>query len=467
MRPALRVVIAGTHSGVGKTTIATALMASLHRRGLTVQGFKVGPDFIDPTFHRVATGRSGRNLDGWMLPRERNLALFGRAVNGADAAVIEGVMGLFDGESATSLSGSTAEMARWLDAPVVLVVDGAAMAGSAAALVRGFESFDLELKVAGVLFNRVSGPGHYAYLRDAVAAHCRTAPLGYLPPNPAVQIPERHLGLKLAEEVMPEERLRALTGWIESHVNIDQLLELGSSSSLPRGAMDESGFDVRPVRPPRLGLARDRAFCFYYQDNLDLLGALGAELVEFSPITDAHLPDGVNGLYLGGGYPELHASALAANQSMRAEVSAFAQSGAPIYAECGGFMYLTEEIVDTEGRAHPMVGVFPTRSRLQSRLAALGYVEVEGVAQNGWLGPGERARGHEYRYSYIDEMPVPVERVYRGCSKGGRRIEGYRAWATVASYVHLHFLSCPQFAARFVAECAGHGQFLGVDTEGI
>ena len=454
MKPLSRLVIAGTHSGVGKTTVATALMAAFRRRGHAVQGFKVGPDFIDPTFHSAATGRPGRNLDGWMLSREANLAIFQRATQDAGVAVIEGVMGLFDGQSVVSMSGSTAEMARWLDAPVILVVDASAMAGSAAALVKGFETFDPGLSVAGVVFNRVAGAGHFAYLRDAVTAHCRAKPLGYLPRDPAIELPERHLGLKLAEEVISEDRLQVLADWVEKHLDLDQLLTLGRVASLAPQAGGQPESHPAPTHRPRIGVARDRAFCFYYQDNLDVLASLGAELVEFSPIADVHLPARLGGLYLGGGYPELHAAALSANESMRAGIADFAKSGGPVYAECGGFMYLSEGIVDQEGCLHPMAGVFPTRARMQSRLAALGYAEIEGVDSGAWLQPGERARGHEFRYSSIEEMPGHIERIYRVSSKGSEKREGFRQGATVASYVHLHFVSCPQFAARFVAACA-------------
>jgi cobyrinic acid a,c-diamide synthase len=453
MNPFRRLVIAGTHSGVGKTTVATALMAALRLRGCDVQGFKVGPDFVDPTFHQAASGRPGCNLDGWMLTREANLALFERAVQGAGVAVIEGVMGLFDGQSSVSLSGSTAEMARWLNAPVILIVDASAMAGSVAALVQGFESFDPLLRVAGVVFNRVSGAGHFALLRDAVNAHCRALPLGYLPSDDAIELPERHLGLHLAEEVITDDRLRALADWIERHLDLDQLLEIGSIGSPATQANVRSISCPVTTGRPRIGVARDRAFCFYYQDNLDLLAGLGAQLVEFSPIADAHLPPGLNGLYLGGGYPELHAAVLSANASMRAAVAGFAKSGGAIYAECGGLMYLSEAIVDQAGNSHPMVGVFPTRARMQSRLAALGYVEVEGVDANSWLQPDERARGHEFRYSRIDEMPPQVERIYRIASRGAETREGFRLGATVASYIHLHFRSCPRFAAQFVTAC--------------
>jgi len=440
-----RIAIAGTHSGVGKTTIATGIMAAFRKRGLRVQGFKVGPDFIDPTFHHAATGRAGRNLDGWMLSREINLDVFARAVEEADVAVIEGVMGLFDGHSAPSLSGTTAEMAIWLDAAVVLVLDAAAMAGSAAATVHGFDTLVPELRVAAVICNNVAGAGHYAYLRDAIAARCRPTPIGYLPRDASYSIPERHLGLHLAQETLTEEHLSRLAEWVETHLDLDRLLEL---SALGETAADAPAPRVRKSARARIGVARDRAFCFYYEDNLDLLRDLGAELVEFSPIADGALPADLDGIYLGGGYPELHAEALSANEPMRAAMAEFVASDAPVYAECGGLMYLTQAIVDLDGRSWPMAGIFPTCARMQTGLAKLGYIEVESSAAECWLKPGERARGHEFRYSKIDPMPASIDRVYQDPA------EGYRVRSTLASYVHLHFLSCPAFAERFVGDCA-------------
>jgi cobyrinic acid a,c-diamide synthase len=440
-----RIVIAGTHSGVGKTTVATGIMAALHKRGLRVQGFKVGPDFIDPTFHALATGRPSRNLDGWMLSRETNLGVFARAVGDADIAVIEGVMGLFDGKGAPSLAGTTAEMATWLDATVVLVLDAAAMAGSAAAIVHGFDTLIPELRISAVVCNQVAGAKHYDYLRDGIAAYCHPASIGYLPHDENLSIPERHLGLHLAHQVLTGERLDLLADLIESHLDLDRLLQLSARPGDP---------GVTPIAPKckprrvRIGIARDEAFCFYYHDNLELLRTLGAELVHFSPIADRALPPHLNGLYMGGGYPELHAEALSANECMRAAIADFVAHDLPVYAECGGFMYLTQAIIDVEARSWPMVGIFPTCARMQARLAKLGYVEVEAGEPEGWLPPGSRARGHQFRYSEIDPMPGAIDSAYRDPA------EGYRVRAALGSYVHLHFLSCPSFAERFVLDCA-------------
>ncbi len=481
------IVVAGTHSGVGKTTVATGIMAALRLRGLRVQGFKVGPDFIDTTFHRVATGRPSHNLDGWMLSRETNLEIFARATADADVAVVEGVMGMFDGKDGRSLAGTTAEIAVWLDASVLLVLDASALAGSAAAMVHGFDTLVPEVRVSAVVANYVAGAGHYEFLRQAIGARCRAEAIGYLPREAAIAFPERHLGLHLAAETLTEDRLRALAECMEAHVELDRLLTLSGWPRSPAGEtaqrrmiaasgwggppgprgtppsrslLEDSGLDdlgarvtiERPARGPaadqgvratkprkdiraRVGIARDAAFCFYYEDNLNLLRECGAELVEFSPIADLVLPADLDGIYFGGGYPELHAEALAANTGMRNAVAEFVARDGPVYAECGGFMYLTEAIVDAAGGAWPMAAVFPTKARMQERLAKLGYVEVDTSAGV--------ARGHEFRYSTIDGMPESVERVY----------SGYRVHAAFGSYVHLHFLSCPGVAATFVNEC--------------
>jgi cobyrinic acid a,c-diamide synthase len=447
-------VISGTHSGVGKTTISTALMAALKRRGLTVQGFKIGPDFIDPGFHQAATNRPSRNLDGWMLDRDTNRRIFWRAADRADVAIVEGVMGLFDGAAGSEATGSTAEMAKWLGLPVVLVIDASAQARSAAALVHGFETFDRDLRLVAVIANNVAGEAHSSWIEDAIRASCRAKLIGCLAHTEAVSMPSRHLGLVTAPEVMDRARLAALADWVEAGIDLDCLLALSAKTSLDYADQN----DFHPVTEPavRIGIARDRAFCFYYQDNLELLRSMGAELVEWSPMSDP-LPAGLHGLYFGGGYPELYAAQLAANGSARQAVSDFVAKGGAVYAECGGLMYLTEAIVDADGREHPMVGVLPTRARMRSHLVALSYVEVEGVGNRMFPPEGEVARGHEFRYSDIDPMPENIARCYRlrklRSRSGDTGLEGYVVANCLASYVHLHFLSNPCFAARWLDLC--------------
>jgi cobyrinic acid a,c-diamide synthase len=330
------------------------------------------------------------------------------------------------------------------------------MARSAAALVGGFETFDPALDLAGVLFNRVGGPGHAELLREAVQAYCRATPLGGLPSHEKFALPERHLGLVMARESLTAQRLAEMADWIESSIDVESLLKLARERS-PHLTISAAQLAAPPDGArPRIGVASDAAFCFYYQDNLDLLAECGAELVEFSPIADRDLPADLNGLYLGGGYPEIHAELLSNNRRMRDAVRKFAESGAPVYAECGGFMYLTAAIVDTAGREYPMTGVFPTRARMQERLAALAYIEAEGVEGGLWLRAGERLRGHEFRYSNIDEMAPSIARRLRVFQKSGTREEGYAAGSVLAGYIHLHFRSAPAFARRFVGACSDY-----------
>jgi cobyrinic acid a,c-diamide synthase len=454
------VVIAGVATGVGKTSITLGLLEALRRRGLSVQAFKVGPDFIDPGFHARASGRPSYNLDGWMCGRERVLECVAGHARGADVVVVEGVMGCFDGFEPTSDEGSTAQVAKWLDAPVVLVLDAWAQARSAAAVARGFETFDPALRVAGVIVNRAGSEGHGRLVLDAIRSACRAEPLGAILHEEALALPERHLGLVTAlEGALSEERLRRLGDAVERSVDLDRLLALATPSVLPAGGGLETEclsaqHGRAPTRRARIGVAHDAAFQFYYTENLDLLREAGADLVAFSPLDAPALPP-VDGLYLGGGYPELHARRLAENVAMRRAVRHFADSGRPIYAECGGLMYLAESLEDGGGAAHEMVGVLPVRVRMSPRRMALGYTEVAFTGETP-LGPsGAIARGHEFHYSSVDPVPEGVARAYRITQRGAeRRAEGYLVGRTLMSYVHLHFASNPALAPSLVAACA-------------
>jgi cobyrinic acid a,c-diamide synthase len=444
-------VVAGTQSGVGKTTLTLGLLAAWQRQGITVQPFKVGPDFIDPGHHTQAAGRACRNLDGWMLTREANLELFGLYAREADLAVVEGVMGLFDGFDGKSEAGSTAQMAKWLKLPVVLVVDARSMARSAAALVHGFATFDPELALAGVIFNRVGSPTHLDYLRQALAGAGEVRCFGGLPRETGLAIPERHLGLVTTEDhPLGPGYLEGLADLVEQHLDLEGLL-----AALPPLALGEISAPVCPSPQVRLAVARDRAFCFYYPDNLEWLARWGAEIVPFSPLDDKDLPGEVHGLYLGGGYPELFARQLSANQAMLRTILKRAEAGLPMYAECGGLMYLCREIYDLEGERHAMAGVLPFGVRMLPRLKALGYREVTLMA-NGLLGPaGTRARGHEFHYSEIVSEPEQLPRLYQlTARRGGKAVqEGYTVNQVLASYVHLHFGSNPEVARHFVDRC--------------
>ncbi|HEY6288131.1 MAG TPA: cobyrinate a,c-diamide synthase [Nitrospiraceae bacterium] len=445
-----RLVIAGTHSGVGKTTVTLALLAALAARGRRVQPFKAGPDFIDPGHHSAATGRPSRNLDGWMLGEAVNRSIFTRAAADADLSIIEGMMGLFDGSSPVNEIGSTAELAKQLDAPVLLVIDGSAMARSAAAMVSGYAKFDPALRVAGVLFNRVSSEGHYKLLKEAVEQEIDVVAVGYLRPDQAVTISDRHLGLVTAMEQGTGELYGLLAKAAAETVDLDRVEALARScrelpAAAPQPTMRKQG------RTVRIGVAQDPAFCFYYPENLELLKAEGADLVKFSPMGDQVLPD-VDMLYLGGGYPELHGEVLAGNVTMRAAIRQFAVRGGTIYAECGGMMYLTQSIRDFARTSHEMVGLFPAEAVMRKPDLILGYRTVE-LSQGCILGvSGATARGHEFHYSTL----VPKGRLDYACVLRDARGEpkgsdGLIVGNTLALYAHLHFASQPQIAKSLVS----------------
>ncbi|UCE82512.1 MAG: cobyrinate a,c-diamide synthase [Deltaproteobacteria bacterium] len=444
-------VIAGTHSGVGKTTISLGLMAAFQKKGLRVQGFKVGPDFIDPGHHTRLLGMPSRNLDGWMLSERYNRATFSQAMDGKDLGIVEGVMGLYDGYDGRSEAGSTAQMAKWLGAPVVLVVDASSMARSIGALAHGFTTFDRNLHLAAVIANRVGSPTHARFLAEAMDSVPEVAFLGGIPRTEDVAIPERYLGLVTSDEQpYSADLFDTMALLVEEHLDLDTLLSISTT-----GVRNETLDLPKPLHSRvRLGVARDEAFCFYYQDNLDLLSHFGAELCFFSPIRDQDLPDDVAGLYLGGGYPELYARQLGANESMKSAILASARRGMPIYAECGGFMYLTRSI-EVEAQTYGMVGLYPVGTRMLSKRKALGYREVL-LKEHSLLGPkGLRARGHEYHYSELIDDPGEIPDLFQVSDRMGvdTMPDGFMLHNVLAGYIHLHFGSNPETAANLVDSC--------------
>ena len=444
-----RLVIAGTHSGVGKTTVTLAILAALKGRGRQVQPFKVGPDFIDPGHHSAATGRLSRNLDGWMLREAVNREIFTRASADADLSIIEGMMGLFDGSSPVSEIGSTAELAKQLDAPVLLVIDGSAMARSAAAMVSGYAKFDPALRVAGVLFNRVSSEGHYQLLKEAVEQETDVMVVGYLRPDQAIAISDRHLGLVIAMEQGTGELYGRLAKAAAETVDLDRVEALARSCrELPMPSHSITRSNGRRVR---IGVAQDQAFCFYYPENLELLEREGAELVKFSPLNDRVLPD-ADMLYLGGGYPELHGERLAGNVAMRRAIRKFSERGGTIYAECGGMMYLTQAIRDLEGKSYQMVGLFEAEAVMSKARMTLGYRELQ-ISQPCVLGEvGITARGHEFHYSVVEPKgQLQYACTLRDAQGKSKRQDGLVAGNTMGLYSHLHFASQPKIAASLIA----------------
>lgn len=442
-------MIAGTASGTGKTTTALAVMAALRERGMSVQPFKCGPDFLDTGHHTAVCERAARNLDTWLLGGESNRRLFADATRGADAAVIEGMMGLFDGVRGRGEAGSSAEIAKLLHVPVVLVIDASKSARSVAAIVKGFESFDPQVAFAGVVMNGVNSEIHFGLLRDAIASATSLPVLGRIPCEPALAIPERHLGLQAAEELSVwDERRKAFAEAARQHLDLDLLISRMGHSSL-RDSVPPAKAKACHVR---YGVARDAAFSFYYEDNLDLLQQCGAEIVPFSPLADTHLAEDLDGLYLGGGYPELHVQQLSANRSMLADIRRFAESGRPVYAECGGMLYLGRSLTTLDGVSMPMAGVLPLSFQMTERLVNFGYVDVE-FTEDCLLGRrGTFVRGHSFHHSCQAGEQQPLSRAYRlRYSLSGRsESEGFMRGCVLASYVHLHFRANISMAEELV-----------------
>jgi cobyrinic acid a,c-diamide synthase len=437
-----RIVVAGTHSGVGKTTVASGLMSALSSRGLRVAPFKVGPDFIDPSYHTLAAGRPGRNLDAFLSGPGMIGPLFAHGAQGADIAIVEGVMGLFDGKSGGGELASTAHVAKLLDAPVVLVVDARAMARSVAAMVHGYNTFDPDLKVSGVILNRVGSRTHENMLRDALEP-LHVPVLGVMRRSDHIQTPDRHLGLvPVAERRAEAERsLDALGTVISDSINLDEVSKLARSSgplySEP-WRPESAGVDL--AGNVRVAVATGPSFSFLYRENLELLEANGAEVITFDPAADESLPAGTDALYLGGGFPETYAEALSANVAMRESVRDFAAGGRPVVAECGGLLYLAREL-----DGHPMCGVLGATARMTGRLT-LGYREALAQVDSPLAEAGAEVRGHEFHYSTVE--PGAGERP--AWDLAGRGPEGFVLGGVHASYLHTHWAATPGLPRRLV-----------------
>jgi len=451
-------VIAGTQSGTGKTTVSIGIIAALKKRGLSIQPFKVGPDFIDPGYHEAACGIPSRNLDGWMLDKEYNIETFLNHSKGKDIALVEGVMGLYDGYDGKSEDGSTAQIAKWFKSPVILVVDARSMARSIGALVYGFVQFDKQVKIAGIILNQVSSVRHYNLLKDAINKRCKAKVLGYLPKEVSIKIPERHLGLVTSKENgLKREFIEKITDLVERFIDLSHLLKMASPIDRKGICIKQNNNEVTKgsARNVRIGIAYDEAFCFYYRDNFDLLKQLGAELIYFSPLRDNCLPGNLDGIYLGGGYPELFAHELEAHDVMKKEIKHFADQGGIIYAECGGLIYLGNTVRDFDNKDAEMVGVFPFTTIMGKKLADLGYYTVEAVKDNILSKKGYVVKGHQFRYSSLENIPPSILKVYkiRKGDSGEIRREGFAFKNVLASYVHLHFGSNINFARRFIDSC--------------
>lgn len=453
MRPIPRLVIAGAASGVGKTSLVLALTAAFRKRGLRVQCFKCGPDYLDPTYHRLASGRTCHNLDSWMMGSQAVKTSFEHLSIETDLCLIEGVMGLFDGTSPRSDEGSTAQIAKLLEAPVLVVIDASGMARTFAALVQGLQDFDKELNVKGFVANRVGSRSHLDLLRQASDAPV----VGGFPKRPDLSLPERHLGLVTADAaIVTEELLDQWAALCEEYFDLDQIFALAASAPAWNDAAAERTATTVPT-VCRIGIAQDEAFHFYYEDNLRLLREQGAELVPFSPLHDAALPEGLDALYIGGGYPEVYAAELAAAETMKDSIRRMAASGRPVYGECGGLMYLGSRLTRESGESYPMLDLLPVSVQMHGKLQALGYTEVE-LQEKSVLGPaGTRFRGHQFRYSSLSEdSEERAARFYRLRKRRGGAVEseGYACGSVLGSYVHAHWTSNPEIPKAFVQAAA-------------
>ncbi|SLM29338.1 Cobyrinic acid A,C-diamide synthase [Desulfamplus magnetovallimortis] len=485
-------VIAGTGSGSGKTTLSLGILAWLSGKGYRVAPFKVGPDFIDPGHHTALTGRVSRNLDSWMLSRQTNEAIFARGCENADIAVVEGVMGLFDGYSGTSEAGSTAQMAKLLNLPVILIVDARSMARSAAAIVQGFENFDHDLNFAGVIFNKTGSSRHYEYLKSAVESTCKMPCIGHIKRNDAIVMPERHLGLVTSEDhTISPDTVATMTRMIDLDTRLEKIIsvlpdiKVTSSNASTAESQKYATSTNLSMSSVKIAVARDRAFCFYYRENLEALEQNGAELIEFSPMRSESLPPDICGIYFGGGYPELFAETLSANRKLMAEIRQASLNEMPIYGECGGFMYLCRDITSMDGTTKwPMTGCFSFSAVMSKKMRSLGYRKVS-LKQDTLIGKsGDILKGHEFHYSSLEteetnktglpckickadvmkkiedtppaiDNPQSIKKVYYTYGRDGQNVnvEGYQIGHTLGSYLHVHFGSSDGAAASFVSAC--------------
>ena len=499
-----KLLIAGTSSDVGKTTLTLGIMQALKKRGMRVQPYKVGPDYIDTAYHTKVTENPSRNLDSYMLEDEKIKYLFQRAMQQKDIAVVEGVMGLYDGKGARIDECSSGAMAKLLKLPVILVINGRAMAASSAAMVLGYKMIDPEVKIAGVIANNVKTEHHFKLIKESVEHYCNIPVLGYLPPNEEWSLPSRHLGLVPSAELEALETLfENLSEAVEKTIDIDKLLELcegeevASSfqpivhqkvesqieakdkqkaySQIEEEQLKKSGQMTRSIgvtsvrqssdnntpsikqqeisRQRVMAVAYDEAFNFYYEDNLELLRDLGIKLVYFSPLRDEVLPE-CDWIYIGGGFPEIFGKELEANQKMRMALYKVHQQGIPIYAECGGLMYLGSHLIDQEENVYEMVGILEGESRMTTGLKRFGYCYGEALEDTILSKKGTCLRGHEFHHLefYTTEKAAYRMRKNKEDDSSEAWLGGYSKGNTLASYLHIHFYSHLEAVERFLRE---------------
>ena len=440
-----RIMIAAPASGSGKTLFTCALLRLLERKGIRAAAFKCGPDFIDPMFHKKVLGTPSRNLDLYMAGEEGVRRSFAAGCAGAEIAVIEGVMGYFDGTGASGMEGSSYELATVLQTPVLLTADVRGMSRSAAAMIKGFTDYGEQKMICGAFLNRTSAVTAER-IEGWLAKEAGIPVLGFFPADDELRLESRHLGLVEPEEIPDlQQKIDHAADILEVTLNLEALLM--AAGGAPALQVETGNPEEREVSSVTVAVAQDEAFSFYYEDNLELLQELGAKIVYFSPLHNRELPE-ADGLLIGGGYPELKAGELAANTGILASIRRAADSGMPILAECGGFQYLQEELVDKEGTAHRMCGVLKGSSRMTDKLVRFGYVEVSG--EGLYFGTGRTIRGHEFHYSDSTENGSACKAV----KPGGKSWDCMVVQGRIAAgYPHLYYRSCPAFAESFVIEC--------------
>ncbi len=445
------ILIAGTNSGSGKTTITLGLLRALCRRKLRVQPFKVGPDYIDTAWHTKVTGVPSHNLDAFMLDEQTLNALFSQQSRDTDIAVIEGVMGLYDGYGTDPYYCSGAGIAKTLGCPVILVVDGKAMSTSAGAIVMGFQQFGKDINIAGVIFNNINSDSHYQLVKKAVENYCQIPVFGRLPKLPTIELPSRHLGLMTAQESQQmDPQWDELASAIEEFVDVDGLLEIAEMECYAESSQSIYQTIQGQGEGLTIAVAMDKAFNFYYQANLDLLASSGAEVRYFSPLTDKELPS-CDLVYIGGGYPELYGKQLSENRTMLKSILAAHNRNTPIYAECGGLMYLGSSLSDTEGNVYPMVGILSGHSVMTNKLNRFGYCTAKADKETLLCSAFGELRGHEFHYSDFETELEPVFSLTK--EQEGKVLSswkgGYQLGNTLAMYLHVHFAQSPNMLAEW------------------
>lgn len=441
-----RLIIAATQSGSGKTTITEGLLAVLKNRGLNVQAYKIGPDYIDTGWHELAIGKPSHNLDSWLVGANKLKEIFVETSSGADLSIIEGVMGLYDGGRGGI--SSTAEISKLLNAPVVLVIDAKSMGTSAAAIALGFREFDKSVKLAGVILNRLGSDSHKKMIVDAldkIGIKC----FGATKRNEEFHLPERHLGLVPTSENNSVDVIKKICAAVEEQVDVDALIELAKNSTPLQTFPNHQPLTTSHLK---IGVAKDEAFNFYYGASLNELERRGAEIVYFSPLNDKNLPEGISGLIIGGGFPEMFAAQLEQNKKIRAEIFHAAEASLPIFAECGGFMYLMRELIDFNGKSFEMCGVLDGVATMTSKLQTVGYVEAEILCDCAIGKAGDKIRAHEFHFSTAETSD---EKIFK-CRRMRTGVEYFAGAAKknlVASYLHIHFAGCTSAASNFIQAC--------------